>query len=218
MPCPGPLPFSDLSNHVCDLGFSLTQVFVFLSRYVMFNILLSICVCAANSLFFAWVVSTHVAILFLLQVAGPDQNNPAEPPVPLTDVELNTTKQDRTDSLGQTNDNQSVTSSPCYVNLVPADDKEKCPVTELNQQLKEGVERYTALQRNVLSLLHIIMVTDLNILKVSSIDKFVTQLINTSQGGEEQNVQIVLLVLSSVITSIHSGSLKYGPSYFANNL
>ena len=54
--------FSDLFNHVCDLGFfSLTQMFVFLSGYVMFNIIFSIFVCAAASLFFACVVSAHVS-------------------------------------------------------------------------------------------------------------------------------------------------------------
>ena len=35
-------------------------MFVFLSRNVIFNILLSIFVCAAASLFFAWLVSAHV--------------------------------------------------------------------------------------------------------------------------------------------------------------
>ena len=47
------------------LVFSLTHMFVFLSRYVMLNILLSICVCAAASLFFAWVVSDHVSVSLL---------------------------------------------------------------------------------------------------------------------------------------------------------
>ena len=41
--------------------FSLTHMFVYLSRYVILSILLSICVCAAASLFFAWVVSAHVS-------------------------------------------------------------------------------------------------------------------------------------------------------------
>ena len=41
--------------------FSLTQMFVFLSRYVMFNILLSIVVCAAASLFYAWLVGACVS-------------------------------------------------------------------------------------------------------------------------------------------------------------
>ncbi|KAK2190948.1 hypothetical protein NP493_64g04018 [Ridgeia piscesae] len=36
------------------------------------------------------------------------------PPVPSAGVELYTTKQEKTDSLSDTNDNQSVTSSPCY--------------------------------------------------------------------------------------------------------
>ena len=43
------------------LVFSLTEMFIFLSRYVMFNILISIFVCAAASLVFAWVVSAHVS-------------------------------------------------------------------------------------------------------------------------------------------------------------
>ena len=56
-----PFPSSDLFNHICDLGlFSYPDGF-FLSLYVMFNILLSIFVCAAASLFFAWVVSAHVS-------------------------------------------------------------------------------------------------------------------------------------------------------------
>ena len=61
MPCPGPLPSSDLFNHVWDLGlFSYPDV-CFLSQYVMFNIPLFIFVCAAASLFFAWVASAHVS-------------------------------------------------------------------------------------------------------------------------------------------------------------
>ena len=59
--CPSPLPSSGLFNHVCDLCLSLIQMFVFLSRYVVVNIILSIFVCAAASLFFAWVVSAHVS-------------------------------------------------------------------------------------------------------------------------------------------------------------
>ena len=38
----------------------------FMSRYVMFNILLSIFVCAAASLFFAWVVSAHVSTPYVI--------------------------------------------------------------------------------------------------------------------------------------------------------
>ena len=59
--CPGPIPSADLFNHVCDLGLFSYPVVCFLSRYAMFNILLSIFVCAAASLFFAWVVSTNVS-------------------------------------------------------------------------------------------------------------------------------------------------------------
>ena len=62
--CPGPLPSFDLLNHVCDLSFfSYPDV---LSRYVMFNILLSICVCAAASSLFAWVVSAHVYAQYVI--------------------------------------------------------------------------------------------------------------------------------------------------------
>ena len=66
VPCPGPLPSSDLFSHVCDLGlFSYPDV-CFLSPYVMFNILLSIFVCAAASLFFALVVSAHVSAPYVI--------------------------------------------------------------------------------------------------------------------------------------------------------
>ena len=67
VPCPGPLPSSDLFNHMCV--FSLSQMLVFLSLYVIFNILLSIFICAAASLFFAWVASAHVSAMSLLEVA-----------------------------------------------------------------------------------------------------------------------------------------------------
>ena len=51
VPCPCPLdPSSDLFNHVCDLCLSFTHMFVSLSRYVIFNILLPIFVCATASL------------------------------------------------------------------------------------------------------------------------------------------------------------------------
>jgi len=70
-------------------------------------------------------------------------------------------KQEMSDSLVDSNDSQPVT---CYVNAVSADDEEKYPVGELKQQLKERVERYTAIQRNVLYMLHII-IPDLNIAK-----------------------------------------------------
>ena len=66
MPCPGPLSSSDLFNHVCDLGlFSYSDVF-FLSRNVMFNILLSIFVSADAILFFASVVSAHVSAPYVI--------------------------------------------------------------------------------------------------------------------------------------------------------
>ena len=58
-PCPGPLPSSDLFNHVCDLClFSYSDVS--LSRYMMFNIHLSIFASVAASFFFAWVVNAHI--------------------------------------------------------------------------------------------------------------------------------------------------------------
>ena len=61
LPCPDPRSSSDLFNHVCDLClFSYPDV-VFMFRYEVFNILLSIFVCAPASLFFAWVVSAHVS-------------------------------------------------------------------------------------------------------------------------------------------------------------
>ena len=42
LPCPGPIPFSDLFNQVLDLCLSHSQYVSFLSRYGMFDILLSI--------------------------------------------------------------------------------------------------------------------------------------------------------------------------------
>ena len=61
--CPAKVHFRVLTCSITSvtLVFSLTQIFVFLSRYVMFNILLSIFVSAAARLFFAWVVSEHVS-------------------------------------------------------------------------------------------------------------------------------------------------------------
>ena len=47
---------SDLFNHVCDFCL-LPYPGVILSRYVMFSII----VCAAASLFFAWMVNAHVS-------------------------------------------------------------------------------------------------------------------------------------------------------------
>ena len=65
VPCPGPLSSSGFFNHVCDLCLFSYPDFV-LSLYVMFNILLSIFVCAAASLFFAWVVSAHVSVQYVI--------------------------------------------------------------------------------------------------------------------------------------------------------
>ena len=57
------LTFSILS---VTFAFSLTQMIVFLSRYVTFNTFLSIFVCAATSLFFAWVLSAHVSAPYVI--------------------------------------------------------------------------------------------------------------------------------------------------------
>ena len=67
VPCPRPLPRL-LNSSITSVNFifSLTQMFVFLSRYVMFNILLSMFVSVAASLFFAWVVSAHVSALYVI--------------------------------------------------------------------------------------------------------------------------------------------------------
>jgi len=49
-----------------NFGFSLNQMFVSLSRYIMFNILLSIFVDGADVLFFAWVVSARVSAPYII--------------------------------------------------------------------------------------------------------------------------------------------------------
>ena len=61
--CPAQVHFGLLICSITSVTFvfSLTQVFVFLSRHAMFNILLSIFVCAAANVFFAWLVSAHVS-------------------------------------------------------------------------------------------------------------------------------------------------------------
>ena len=64
VPCPGPLRSYDLFNHVSV--FALIQMFVVPSWYMMFNILLSIFVCVAASLFFAWMVSAHVSVPYVI--------------------------------------------------------------------------------------------------------------------------------------------------------
>ena len=63
--CPAQVHFRLLTFSITSVSFvlSLTQVFAFLFRYVTFNILLSIFVCAAATLIFAWVVSAHVSAL-----------------------------------------------------------------------------------------------------------------------------------------------------------
>ena len=47
-------------------AFSLTQMFVCLTRYVIFNILISIVVYAAANLFLVWMVSAHVSALYVI--------------------------------------------------------------------------------------------------------------------------------------------------------
>ena len=69
--CPAHIHFRLLTCSIMSvtLVFSLIQMFVFLSRYLIFNILLSIFVCAAGaaaSLFFACVVSAHASAPYVI--------------------------------------------------------------------------------------------------------------------------------------------------------
>ena len=66
--CPAHVHFRLLTCSITSVTFvlSLTQMFVFLSQGVMFNIFLSIFVCAAARLFFAWVVSVHVSAPYVI--------------------------------------------------------------------------------------------------------------------------------------------------------
>ena len=66
--CPAQVHFDLLTSSITSVTFvfSFTQMLVFLSRYVVFNMLLFICVCAAASLFFAWVVSVRVSALYVI--------------------------------------------------------------------------------------------------------------------------------------------------------
>ena len=61
--CPAQVLFRLVTCSIMSVTFvfSLTQMLVFLPRYVMFNILRSNFVFAAASLFFVWVVSFHVS-------------------------------------------------------------------------------------------------------------------------------------------------------------
>ena len=59
IPCPEPFHFSHSVDYIYDFVLSLTQMLVFLSLYVMLNLLLSILVCAAASLFCACLVSVQ---------------------------------------------------------------------------------------------------------------------------------------------------------------
>ncbi len=66
VPCPGPLPASDLFNHVCNLCvFSYPDV-LFGVLVCDVNILLSICVCATAGLLVAWLVSAFPRGISLL--------------------------------------------------------------------------------------------------------------------------------------------------------
>ena len=72
MPCPGPFHFF-ITVLITSVTFvlSLTQMLVFLSLHVMLSILLSILVCAAASLFCAWLVSVQVPAPYV--IAGSTQ-------------------------------------------------------------------------------------------------------------------------------------------------
>ena len=64
--CSG-LPSSDYSVTHVTFVFSFTPMFVFCpGLYVIFNIPLSIFICAAVSLFFAWVMSAHVSAPYVI--------------------------------------------------------------------------------------------------------------------------------------------------------
>ena len=66
--CPAQVHFRLLtcSFKSATIVFSFTQMFAFLSRNVMFSILLTIFVYAAASLFFAWLVSVHVSAAYVI--------------------------------------------------------------------------------------------------------------------------------------------------------
>ena len=72
--CPAQVHFRLLTCSIMavTLGLSLSQMFVFLCRYVMFNIFLSIFACVAASLFFAWVVNAHVSALYVIAGSMPE--------------------------------------------------------------------------------------------------------------------------------------------------
>ena len=61
--CPAQVHFRLLTCSITPVTFvfSLTQMFIFLSWYMMFSILLSIFVCAAANLFFAWAMGANVS-------------------------------------------------------------------------------------------------------------------------------------------------------------
>ena len=69
--CSAQVHFSDFFNHVCDLClFSYPDVF-FSPGMVLLNIFLSIFVCAAASLFFAWLLSAQASAPYV--IAGSTQ-------------------------------------------------------------------------------------------------------------------------------------------------
>ena len=66
VPCSGLFPSSDSFKHVCDLCLFCYPDVCFISRFVIFNVHLSICVCAAARLFFARVVSVYVSAPYVI--------------------------------------------------------------------------------------------------------------------------------------------------------
>ena len=66
--CLAQVHFRLLTSSITSATFvlSVTQVFVFLPRDVVFNILLSIIVCVAATLFFNWLVSTNVSATYVI--------------------------------------------------------------------------------------------------------------------------------------------------------
>ena len=66
--CPAQVHFRLLTCSITSVTFvfSLTQMFAFLSPYVIFNIPLSIFVCVVASLFFAWLVSVHASAPYVI--------------------------------------------------------------------------------------------------------------------------------------------------------
>ena len=59
--CPGPLPSYEFLITSVAFVFHFTQMFFFLSRYVMFNVVLYISVCAGARMFFACLMSAQIS-------------------------------------------------------------------------------------------------------------------------------------------------------------